>query len=95
MEQALARRLRRNYIWMFLILLVAWVFKATETVVPPWLEEARPAPSLLVMLRNAALGHLPGWGVIIALVLFYGWMAYVMIRHRESWGELAYGEVHV
>jgi uncharacterized membrane protein len=25
--QALARRLRRNYIWMFLILLLAWLLK--------------------------------------------------------------------
>jgi uncharacterized membrane protein len=33
--------------------------------------------------------------VIFGLVLFYGWMVYIMIRHREKWGELAYGEVHV
>jgi uncharacterized membrane protein len=95
MEQALARRLRRNYIWLFLILLVAWVFKTTETLVPPWLGESRFAPSLATMSNNAALGHLPGWGVMAALVLFYGWMTYIMIRHRERWGEVAYGDVHV
>jgi uncharacterized membrane protein len=95
MEQALARRLRRNYIWMFLILLLAWVFKTTEALVPPWLGESRFVPSLASLSSNAALGHLPGWAVMVMLVLFYGWMVYIMVRHRESWGELAYGDVHV
>lgn len=95
MEQALARRLRRNYIWMFLILLLAWVFKATQVPAPIESGQSLPAPSWSALSHNAAVGHLPGWGVILGLALFYGWMAYIMIRHREKWGELAYGEVHV
>ncbi|HKF54031.1 MAG TPA: DUF2270 domain-containing protein [Blastocatellia bacterium] len=95
MEQALARRLRRNYIWLFVILLLAWVLKATQGagLIEP--GQSGPVPSLRSLSRNASLGHLPGWGVIVGLVLFYGWMLYVMIKHREKWGELAYGEVHV
>src|SRR5215470_10036087 len=95
MEQALARRLRRNYIWLFVILLLAWVLKATQGagLIEP--GQSGPVPSLRSLSRNASLGHLPGWGVIVVLVLFYGLMLYVMIKHREKWGELAYGEVHV
>lgn len=93
-EHALARRLRRNYIWMFLILLVAWGFKTTQA--PGGAAgQTLQTPTLSTLSRNAALGHLPGWAVILGLVLFYGWMIYIMIRHRKKWGELAYGEVHV
>ena len=38
---------------------------------------------------------MPGLIVVILIVSFYGWMFYVMIKHREASGELAYGEVHV
>src|SRR5262249_18287001 len=76
MEQALARRLRRNYIWLFLILLLAWVLKATQAagLIEP--GQSGPVPSLSLLSRNASLGNLPGWAVIIALVFFYGWMVY-------------------
>jgi len=95
MEQALARRLRRNYTWLFLILLLAWVLKVTQGARLLESGQSAPAPSWAVVSRNASLGHLPGWGVILVLVLFYGWMVYIMVKHREKWGELAYGEVHV
>ena len=95
MERALARRLRRNYIWLFLILLLAWVFKVTQDATQTRPEAGVPAPAWSSLWRHAALGHLPGWGVILGLGLFYGWMLYMMIRHRERWGELAYGDVHV
>src|SRR5262249_55427082 len=95
MERALARRLRRNYIWLFLILLLAWVFKVTQDATQTRPEAGVPTPAWSSLWRHAALGHLPGWGVILGLGLFYGWMLYMMIRHRERWGELAYGDVHV
>jgi len=95
MERALARRLRRNYIWLFLILLLAWVFKVTQDATQTRPEAGVPTPVWSSLWRHAGLGHLPGWGVILGLGLFYGWMLYMMIRHRERWGELAYGDVHV
>jgi uncharacterized membrane protein len=95
MEQALARRLRRNYIWLFLILLVAWVLKATQGAGFIESSQSKSVPSLSSLSHNVSVGHLPGWGVILGLVLFYGWMVYIMVKHREKWGELAYGEVHV
>ena len=41
--QAFSRRLRRNYIWMFVILLIAWVLKIST----PGLQEARASVELV------------------------------------------------
>jgi len=92
--QAMARRLRRNYIWLFLILLLAWLLKTSTGVLQPT-GTAEIVHSTGELFRNAAIGYVPGLVVVILIVSFYGWMFYVMIKHREASGELAYGEVHV
>jgi len=92
--QAMARRLRRNYIWLFLILLLAWLLKTTTSVLQA-AGTAEIVHSTGELFRNAAIGYVPGLVVVILIVSFYGWMFYVMIKHRETSGELAYGEVHV
>ncbi len=92
--QAMARRLRRNYIWLFLILLLAWLLKTTTSVLQA-AGAAEIVHSTGELFRNAAIGSVPGLVVVILIVSFYGWMFYVMIKHREASGELAYGEVHV
>jgi len=92
--QAMARRLRRNYIWLFLILLLAWLLKTSTGVLQPT-GTAEIVHSTGELFRNAAIGYVPGLLVVILIVSFYGWMFYVMIKHREASGELAYGEVHV
>ncbi|HJQ69243.1 MAG TPA: DUF2270 domain-containing protein [Blastocatellia bacterium] len=95
LSQAMARRLRRNYSWLFLILLLAWVLKTTTSMLQPKQGTAAVIPSFGDWFRNASIGYMPGWLVIIAVVSFYGWMLYIMLKHRETAGELAYGEVHV
>jgi uncharacterized membrane protein len=92
--QAMARRLRRNYIWLFLILLLAWLMKTTTSVLQA-AGTAEIVHSTGELFRNAAIGYVPGLVVVILIVSFYGWMFYIMIKHREASGELAYGEVHV
>jgi uncharacterized membrane protein len=92
--QAMARRLRRNYIWLFLILLLAWLLKTSTGVLQPT-GTAEIVHSTGELFRNAAIGYVPGLIVVLLIVSFYGWMFYVMIKHREASGELAYGEVHV
>jgi len=92
--QAMARRLRRNYIWLFLILLLAWLLKTTTGVLQPT-GTAEIVHSTGELFRNAAIGYVPGLIVVILIISFYGWMFYLMIKHREASGELAYGEVHV
>jgi uncharacterized membrane protein len=92
--QAMARRLRRNYIWLFLILLLAWLLKTSTGVLQPT-GTSEIVHSTGELFRNAAIGYVPGLIVVLLIVSFYGWMFYVMIKHREASGELAYGEVHV
>jgi len=92
--QAMARRLRRHYIWLFFILLLAWLLKTTTGVLQPT-GTAEIVHSAGELFRNAAIGYVPGLIVVILIISFYGWMFYLMIKHREASGELAYGEVHV
>lgn len=95
LRQAMARRLRRNYFWLFLILLLAWLLKTTTTMLQPKAGTGEFLRSTNQVFANAAIGLLPGWIVLIVILAFYGWMTFIMYTHRESTGELAYGEVHV
>jgi uncharacterized membrane protein len=92
---ALSRRLRRNYYWMFLVLLFAWVLKISNWELKP--GEAMPSATNLfqAVARNAALGPFPGWAVLLAVAAFFAWLSYTAFRPRAESGELAYGEVHV
>jgi len=51
--------------------------------------------STVELFTNAAIGYVPGWVVLILILSFYSWMFYIMLKHQETGGELAYGEVHV
>lgn len=102
---AMSRRLRRNYGWMFLILLAAWILKVTS----PRLQEPGRAPeapaqaahgidvmaSIDSVLANAALGPLPGWLVVVAVLVFYLWLAWAAFRPLPGSPEFSQGDVHV
>jgi uncharacterized membrane protein len=94
LPQAMARRLRRNYSWILLIPLLAWLLK-TSTVRAPAGGGSEFIHSTGQWLSNAAIGYVPGWAVLLLVLLFYGGLFYLMMRHRTAQGELAYGEVHV
>lgn len=94
-SQALTRRLRRNYCWLFLILLLAWMVKTTFIRMQENAVEAHLVTSVGEWIRNAAIGPIPGWAVVIALTIFYGWILYAALRKLKGEGELAYGNVHV
>ena len=92
---ALSRRLRRNYIWMYLILLLAWVLKISSSKLQ---QEGAPfdfMQSMRDVIQNASLGPIPGSIVIIAVVLFYAWLAFATLRRSAASGELVHGDVHV
>jgi uncharacterized membrane protein len=93
--QALARRLRRTYCWIFLILLLAWLLKTTSASLQPGQPAGHFVHSTGELFTNANIAGIPGRFVCLILILFYVWMIYLMIRHREAPGELNYGEVHV
>ena len=94
-REAMARRLSRNYIWIFLILLGAWLLKTTTAALQPRTGEAEFIHSVDEFLHNTALGYIPGSVVLAIVLIFYGWLFYVMIRHRTQAGELGFGEAHV
>jgi uncharacterized membrane protein len=92
---AFSRRLRRNYIWMFLILLVAWLLKISSPRLMPEGGAGHFAHSLAEWSDNATIGPLPGWLVVAAVAAFYGWIVYAALRPYRGEGELAIGDVHV
>jgi uncharacterized membrane protein len=90
---AISRRLRRNYGWMYLILLFAWALKILsarlqpEGVVASWREPLANAA------LSAALGPIPGWAVLVAVALFYGAIAWVALQPDRGQNSDA-GEVY-
>jgi uncharacterized membrane protein len=92
---AMSRRLRRNYCWMLLILLLAWLLKTTSAKLQASAVETEFVHSAGEWIKNCAIGPVPGWMVIVSLALFYGWILYATLRHAHAEGELAYGDVHV
>jgi uncharacterized membrane protein len=93
--QAITRRLRRNYCWMFLILLFAWLVKTTFIRMQESAAETHLVSSVGEWARNASLGPVPGWAVITVVAIFYGWILFAALRQPKGEGELAYGNVHV
>ena len=82
--QALARRLRRTYFSIYLILLLAWVTKGSVI-----------GPETADLFSRYAVGWIPGLAIVIAVAAFFAAMIFVMIAHRELPGELAFGDVHM
>jgi len=95
LQQGMARRLRRNYCWLFLILLLAWALKTTSANLQPDLSQFGFIHSTGELFRNAAIVYIPGWMVLAVVLLFYGWLGYVMFRFKKVEGELSHGQVHV
>lgn len=92
---AFARRLQRNYIHIFLILLLAWILKIST---PKLQEEATSrnlVQSVLEAVNNATLGPLPGYVVVGLVSAFYLVLLAIAATTRDEEGELAIGDVHV
>ena len=64
MWEAFGRRFRRNYMWIFFILGVAWVLKG--------FLHPTPAASLTDFITRSALGPVPGWVVLVAGLVYNG-----------------------
>jgi uncharacterized membrane protein len=92
MAEAVSRRLRRNYIWIFLILLGAWALKVTF---PSFSGEVPPALSFHDWVRHAGVGPVSGWIISAIMLGFYGWIVVAALRTHDHGGELAHGNAHV
>lgn len=86
--EAMAHRLRRNYCWMFLILLAAWLLKSLGTLE---LRDVIHQPSGIG--ARTALGWTSGWTVLGLVMVFYAWLIYVMIRYGPATAGEDVGEV--
>jgi len=81
--EAFGRRLRRNYLWIYLVLLLAWLAKLFlyPTPIETWSE----------VLRRAHIGIVPGTAVMVVVVIFYLSLIAIAIltfRLRASSGEI-------
>ncbi len=78
-----------------MVLLCAWLLKATTAVLQPGTGEAEFVHSVDELLNITAVGYIPGWVVLASVMIFYGWLLFLMIRYRTPVGELRFGEAHV
>ena len=81
--EAIGRRYRRNYAPIFLILAVSWNVKI--------LLHPEPAQSWQAFLNRAAIGPVPGWGVLLVGLLFNGALialGFFTVGMRESTSEV-------
>jgi uncharacterized membrane protein len=92
MQEAVSRRLRRNYIWIFLILLGAWALKVTF---PSFSGESPAALTFQDWVNNAGVGHVSGWLISGIILAFYSWIVVATLRTYGRQGELAHGNAHV
>jgi uncharacterized membrane protein len=62
--EAFGRRFRRNYVWIFIILGLAWALKGYlhPTVAKTWVE----------FMDHSALGPIPGWVMLLLGLLYNG-----------------------
>jgi uncharacterized membrane protein len=66
---AMGRRLRRNYAWIFAVLVLSWTVKVTI--------HPTPAESLQVVYERAAVGPLPSWFMLLLGVVFNLFLLYL------------------
>lgn len=64
---ALGWRLRRNYIWIYSVVLLAWISKLDVEHGPTW--------DIAEFITRASIGSLPGWSVFAIVCTCYAWMA--------------------
>jgi uncharacterized membrane protein len=81
--EAVGRRLRANYLWLFVLLALCWTLKVYI--------HATPAQSIVEFVERAQVGLAPGWFVILAgltfnAVLFF--VAFSTLRLSDSTSEV-------
>lgn len=73
--QALGRRLRRNYIWIFGVLVISWCVKIV-------IHPQTPA-TLNDLVGRMRIGPVPPWAVLLAGVLFNSFILVLALTSRE------------
>lgn len=77
--EALGRRLRRNYGWIFLIQVTCYVGKL--------LIHPEPVDSVEEFIQRAAIGPIPGQIILLIGIVFHGtWITVAILTHRSRRG---------
>lgn len=84
--RAMGRRLRRNYIWMFLILLMAWLLKiaSPDLQAGVHLDPIRP---FAILIEQASTGPMPGWLMVTTVAVIYAGLLYTTYCTHERGGD--------
>jgi uncharacterized membrane protein len=81
--EAVGRRLRRNYLWIFVLLGLSWILKV-------YLHPG-PATSVRDFLDRATVGAIPGWAFIVLGIVFnFAVVVFALatVRLRQATGEV-------
>ncbi len=81
--EAVGRRLRANYIWIFILLALSWALKV---YLHPY-----PAPNLEILLNRAQVGLAPGWLVVMVGFIFNAAVFFIAVgtlKLREASSEV-------
>jgi uncharacterized membrane protein len=81
--EAVGRRLRSNYMWIFMLLALSWTLKV---YIHPF-----PAPTLETFIQRAQVGLAPGWMVILVGMIFNSLMfilAIATLRLKDASSEV-------
>jgi uncharacterized membrane protein len=90
--EAMSRRLRRNYCWIFLVVLLAWLVKTTSHLAD---GKTRLVHSLDEFLGNASIAGISGAVVLLGVATMYAWLAFVTLCYSLDEDDLGPGNVHV
>ncbi|HEY3228172.1 MAG TPA: DUF2270 domain-containing protein [Roseiflexaceae bacterium] len=75
--EALGRRLRRNYIWIFAVLAISWVVKI---IIHP-----HTPTSLAELVDRIRIGPIPAWLVLLTGVLFNTFVVILAVTTTSRW----------
>jgi uncharacterized membrane protein len=89
--EAVGRRLRSNYLWIFILLALSWTLKIYIHPFPIISTPDQKTTAVEVFLRRSAVGLAPGWLVVGVGILFNAGMfflAFGTLKLRDASSEL-------
>jgi uncharacterized membrane protein len=90
--EAVGRRLRANYLWIFILLALSWMLKIYIHPVPiPWADDHGNVKFWSEFFTRAQVGLAPGWFVVTAGALFnfaIFFVAFGTLKLRDSSSEV-------
>ena len=82
--EAVGRRLRANYLWLFILLALSWTLKIYIHPVPiPSVTEAERKIFWDVFFERAQVGLAPGWLVVVSGAIFNAMLIFVALTTRK------------